>query len=63
MLLRYHHQLMQMIITLVLFLIVFTVSSTIFADSNYYKALFTDYLKHTPYFRNRHADHEEPAVN
>jgi hypothetical protein len=47
---RYHHHLVQMVITLVLIVIVRTISSAIFADIYYYKALFIDYLKNS---RNR----------
>ncbi|HEV3224022.1 MAG TPA: hypothetical protein VGZ90_14130 [Puia sp.] len=49
---QYHHQLLKMVITLVLIVIVFTISSGIFADTNYYKALFIDYLKNSGYLRN-----------
>jgi hypothetical protein len=44
---RYHDQLLRMIIAFLVIVIVFTISSQIFADINYYKAWFTDYLKHS----------------
>ena len=52
---RPHHQLLQMVITLALIVIVFAISSAIFADINYYKALFIDYLKNAGYHRNKGA--------
>jgi len=52
---RPHHQLLQMVITLALIVIVFAISSAIFADINYYKALFIDYVKNSGYTRNKSA--------
>ena len=44
-----------MVITLALIVIVFAISSAIFADINYYKALFIDYVKNSGYTRNKSA--------
>jgi hypothetical protein len=51
----HRRQLMQMAINLMLLVIVITITSAIFADSNYYKALFNNYLKSSGYHRNRAA--------
>jgi hypothetical protein len=45
--------LMQMVINLMLLIIVVSISSAIFADTSYYKALFFDYLKNSGFHRNR----------
>jgi len=51
----HRRQLLQMAINLMLLVIVITITSAIFADSNYYKALFNNYLKSSGYHRNRAA--------
>jgi hypothetical protein len=60
---RYRRQLLQMVATLMLIVIVVTISSAIFADINYYKALFSDYLKNSGYHRNRSAILNEGTDN
>jgi hypothetical protein len=62
-LIQYHHQLLKMVITLVLIVIAFTISSGIFADSNYYKTLFIDYLKNSRSQGNRKAVLNEATDN
>jgi hypothetical protein len=58
---RYHHQLLHMVITFLVIVIVFAISSAIFADINYYRAWFTDYLKHSHYRMHKPAIHNEPT--
>jgi hypothetical protein len=60
---QYRREMMQMAINLMLLVIVVTISSAIFADSNYYKALFNSYLKSSGYQRNRSAVLSEPTDN
>jgi len=60
---QYRRDLMQMAINLMLLVIVVAISSAIFADSNYYKALFNNYLKSSGYHRNRSAVPREPPDN
>jgi hypothetical protein len=60
---QYRRDLMQMAINLILLVIVVTISSAIFADSNYYKALFNNYLKNSGYHRNRSAVPREAPDN
>jgi len=50
---QYRSQMMQTAINLMLLVIVVTISSAIFTDSNYYKALFKNYLKNSGYHRNK----------
>jgi hypothetical protein len=57
---QYHHQLLKMVISFALIVIVLTISSSIFADINYYKALFIDYLKNSRYRSNKTAILNEP---
>ena len=52
-----------MAINIMLLVIVVTISAAIFADSNYYKALFNNYLKSSGYHRNRSAIPIEPTDN
>jgi hypothetical protein len=61
--LPHRRQLMQMAINIMLLVIVVTISAAIFADSNYYKALFNNYLKSSGYHRNRSATPIEPTDN
>ena len=44
---RYNHQLLHIAVTLALLAIVFIISSGIFADVNYYKALFGKYVRNS----------------
>jgi len=60
---RYRDQLLRMIITFLVMVIVFTISSEVFSDINYYKAWLTDYLKHAPYRTQNRVIQEEPNNN
>jgi hypothetical protein len=52
-----------MLMNLVLIIIVFTISTVIFGDINYYKALFTDRLNSSKHYCSKIAGHKEETDN